>query len=354
MVDLFLWSNYREVGPSRSRFVPASVALGEDQMRIWDQWKNCPIFVGHRKSDGTIHWGGTGFFIEVPFRLTAELSFYYFVTASHVADTFENRPFVMRVNTRDGECAIVEFSAEVVWHRHPSKDSDVAIMGCHLDDAKFEYLTSPLSMLLTEPYAKSGTVGIGDQIMTIGLFARHTGIKRNVPLCRLGNLSVFPDELVPGVKVGIDFSTGDAKRAAINAYLVEVRSTGGLSGSPVFVKPTVQLPYNYLCAQGHQHSTMVQTENANGYILGLAQGHWEIDPKDKNNFVVGGGREESINLGIALVVPAYIIIEVLNQPTLLVERMKIESDFQNSLPTSEIDFNGLPVGKRRSPQQLPS
>ena len=62
-------------------------------------------------------------------------------------------------------------------------------------------------------------------------------------------------------------------------------------------------------------------------LLGLAQGHWEIDPKDRQNVSIGSSAEESINLGIALVVPAYIIREVLEQDALATQRNERDEEW---------------------------
>ncbi len=70
-----------------------------------------------------------------------------------------------------------------------------------------------------------------------------------------------------------------------------------------------------------------------GYLLGLAQGHWEIDPKDRNNVLLGAGGSESINLGIALVVPAYIIRQVLYQNELKAMRSHLEESLLRRLTT---------------------
>jgi hypothetical protein len=72
---------------------------------------------------------------------------------------------------------------------------------------------------------KSNKVGIGDEVFLTGLFKFHKGKGRNVPVLRTGNISLMPDK---GQLV--NSSVGE-----IEAYLVEIKSTTGLSGSPVFI-----------------------------------------------------------------------------------------------------------------------
>ena len=92
---------------------------------------------------------------------------------------------------------------------------------------------------------------------------------------------MIPDEPVP------------TKMGMTEAYLIEARSIGGLSGSPAFVYKRNRF-----------------------YLLGLMHGHWDIPPENKNDFV-DMDSFGSVNMGIAIVVPAKKILEVLNQPKLV-------------------------------------
>jgi hypothetical protein len=54
------------------------------------------------------------------------------------------------------------------------------------------------------------------------LRAHHTGDLKNVPIVRVGNLASYPSEQIQTRAFG-----------RMEAYLIEARSIGGLSGSPV-------------------------------------------------------------------------------------------------------------------------
>jgi hypothetical protein len=58
-----------------------------------------------------------------------------------------------------------------------------------------------------------------------GLFVSHPGGERNVPVVRFGNLSMMATEAAP-----VELETG-VYRAC---FLMDTRSRGGFSGSPVF------------------------------------------------------------------------------------------------------------------------
>jgi hypothetical protein len=57
-----------------------------------------------------------------------------------------------------------------------------------------------------------------------------TGRKRNIPIVRTGNISMIPSEKVPGIQI----RRGESVESEV--YLIEARSVGGLSGSPVFIR----------------------------------------------------------------------------------------------------------------------
>jgi hypothetical protein len=57
------------------------------------------------------------------------------------------------------------------------------------------------------------------------------GRQRNIPIVRIGNVASMPHEPV-----------ATKNRGAIEAYLVEARSVGGLSGSPVLVQLGIVRP----------------------------------------------------------------------------------------------------------------
>jgi hypothetical protein len=88
----------------------------------------------------------------------------------------------------------------------------------------------------------------------------------------------------------------------MDGFLIEARSIGGLSGSPVFVS--------------------IQGEiigRRRFYLLGLMHGHFDI-PDLNTDTVVDSGAGNGINAGIGVVVPVKHIIETLNHPDLVSRR----------------------------------
>jgi hypothetical protein len=80
----------------------------------------------------------------------------------------------------------------------------------------------------------------------------------------------------------------------INAYLIEARSIGGLSGSPVFV---------------HR----LEDGTPKFALLGLMEGHYGTKTAQSGDTA----SEESVNVGIGIVVPADDIEEIFGQPEIV-------------------------------------
>ncbi len=65
-------------------------------------------------------------------------------------------------------------------------------------------------------------IGLGDDIAIVGLFTNHIGRTRNEPIVRIGNICAMPKDKIV------------TELGNMYGYLIEARSIGGLSGSPVF------------------------------------------------------------------------------------------------------------------------
>jgi hypothetical protein len=103
-------------------------------------------------------------------------------------------------------------------------------------------------------------------------------------------------------------------------YLIEARSIGGISGSPVFVRESIWIPRDparpFIAAErSPRPDTEHATAGGKSWLFGLMHGHWDIPPKAKNDIVSPEG--EGVNIGIAMVVPAKMISAVLDDPALV-------------------------------------
>ena len=214
-----------------------------------------------------------------------QLSFNYLVTAKHCADKIKDRKAYLRANSVKGESAIIEVKAgEMKWFHHPTDTAaDVAITPLGASQKIIDYLPLPIPMLLREQTRIEKGIGIGDEIFITGLFTYHAGKSKNIPIVRTGNIAMTPDEKIPVKNFG-----------EMDAYLIESRSIGGLSGSPVFA-----ISYS--------------PEKTEMHLLGLIHGHWDCDPESIVDEVSeDSGIKARLNMGIAIVTPASKILDIIN------------------------------------------
>lgn len=170
-----------------------------------------------------------------------------------------------------------------------------------------------VGMLGTREKMSEFRIGLGDEVYMLGLFQGHTGRQRNEVICRRGCVAMIPSEPV----------VVDREGTRADVYLMEVRSIGGFSGSPVVVsnegprfdKGSESPFYMSFAGQGHH------------FLWGLVSGHWDIPlhpsapgaaslPGEASLHKAKNARKlrrqgRHIATGIAIVVPAYKVLDIL-------------------------------------------
>ena len=211
-------------GPRYYLFEPKDI-----DMRVPDQISKCVLFVGVPDM-AEPDYRGTAFIVTVPG--TQQNHFAFTVTARHVAEHLQGKDYYIRANKEDGTAVALRGRASDPWWFHPTeKDSvDAAVsffapMRLNLLDVQ----PIPIAMFADTATIKEYNLGVGDEVFITGLFTKITETTKNVPIVRTGTVAMMPDEPIP---------FGDS---FIDAYLIESRSIGGLSGSPVFVRETVTI-----------------------------------------------------------------------------------------------------------------
>lgn len=164
----------------------------------------------------------------------------------------------------------------VKWTSHSTdKSIDVAIVEIGIP-AEADHLVIPFSICATEHTFSANEVTLGDEVFISGFFNQHFGKSRNIPIVRIGNLAALGEERIDTEAFG-----------AIDGLLVEARSTGGLSGSPVFLNLGVMRSIGGEI----KHST---SGNSMLFLIGLIHGHFLAK--------TGASSAENVNAGIAIVV----------------------------------------------------
>jgi hypothetical protein len=267
-------------------------------MKIPDEVKKCVAFV-LSKDDELFHPEGTAFFVSAPI-LGGDGRAVYAVTARHVIEKIEERTtgrkVYLRMNLRNSEAECISTYAED-WHFHPTDDTvDVAVLPMKLDGQ--DHLACPIEMFVTEDVLWRENIGLGEEIFSVGLFVLHSGTKRNIPIIKGGHISAMPED-----RINTEWCP-----AGIEGYLIEARSVKGLSGSPVFVHLRVSL---------YQSGEFPEATKQMFYLLGLTHGHWNSRVSTIDMIALDKEYNEVVNAGIAIVVPAKKIEEVINRPELV-------------------------------------
>jgi hypothetical protein len=228
------------------------------------------------------------------------------VTAKHVIENVGTRKAFIRINKTNGEGILTEFKQDS-WFFHPDNDKnpvDVAVAIAPYEEG-FDVKAIPISIFLKPSELLAGKYGVGDDVFITGLFSQHFGQEKNLPIVRTGNIAMIPEE-----KVDVSWNGGQK----IEAYLIEARSIGGISGSPVFFR-----------APNNRGSLLLVGEGP-FCLAGLIHGHWAVGKENFDNLPDEDlvKSQERLNMGIAIVTPAQKILETLNHPSLVRNRERTE------------------------------
>jgi hypothetical protein len=263
------------------------------------------------KEGGEFKPRATCFFVSV---YEQAFQFTYLVTADHVVAAMRgaNLDVWVRINHKDGAVEELILPPDN-WIHFPNEDAtDVAAVSIQftgpedvnavcVHGARKDGLDK--QMIVNADVIVDRKIGIGEEVFIVGMFRSHYGLKKNIPVVRIGNISAMPEE--PILTEGYGY---------VEAYLVEARSIGGLSGSPVFVNmPPVRIVDGQTSfVRGPQY-----------YLLGLMHGHFDIPDMNADVVLEDHGNNGTINTGMGVVIPATKIAELLLQDSLTEHRKEM-------------------------------
>jgi hypothetical protein len=285
-------------------------------MRIADEFLKCVAFIAevtHQDTAGkTLDHQATGFIVTVP-SVILGVAYPFLVTAKHSAKALIGRDLAIVINNKSGGVSSVSVMGSS-WYTHPTDETvDAVVIPCILDSQLEVASIRTDASFLGKELMREKRIGVGDEVFTVGLFTPVVGQKRTTPVVRYGNIAMIPEE-------PIQVDSGFAE-----VYLIEARSLGGLSGSPVFVRQTLAIDGG-LDGRGKERSLCGASSEC--LLLGLMHGHWDIRESDLNKPSFVHDRQRGVNLGIAVVVPAHKILEIINQPSLVALRESFNKDLR--------------------------
>lgn len=277
-------------------------------MLIPDPFLSCIVFL-YKTEKGArddSDFQAVGFVVGIPTKtVNPPQTFKYLVTCDHVIRDL-NGKVVLRINT-DKSYRIVKPSASD-WIR--TSKYDLAILPLSLTHSDV-FSAIQEDAFASRENVKKYMIGHGDDVFLIGRIQQPKVYQQtqNIPALRFGNIASVP-------------------KHEIWSYMVELRSVGGHSGSPVFA----------FC-NGLSWPGTRKAENIFLYqFLGMNVGHIE-DYADVVRFeqtsqglkeVKAGSHYAKTNVAISLTIPAYYIGDILNSPALEKKRNRQEKQYNRS------------------------
>jgi hypothetical protein len=245
---------------------------------------------------------GTAFFVGVKDTSKPDRFAVYIVTAKHVLQLDDRRTFfhdiLIRVNKRAGDAEFLHLelhptgAAKNVFV-HTDSTVDIAVVPGMPDESKFDFKFLPNDYLTSQPDFKNLGISEGSDIFFTGLFLPHVGEHKNYPVVRFGKVAMITDE-----KISWEGTKADL-------YLVESSSYGGNSGSPVFF---------YLGSNRVPGSLVVGPPVLK--LAGIMKGFFG-EPRAIQFIETGRIPVAVSNIGIAAVVPAYLLSQILSDKELV-------------------------------------
>jgi hypothetical protein len=284
------------------------LATDEELMQIPDEVRKCVAFLARKNKQGGYDEKATVFFVFYPLP-DGENGTFYAVTAKHVIEKITEHgdgvPYCC-LNTRKQGRQFVPIPNNL-WVHHEDSHIDVAVAPIPWDWRTVDHTTIPISMFATSKTINEQGIGVGEDLFFPSLFTQRPGEEANLPIIRIGNIAAMPGE-------PIATSWGVLPQA----YLIEARSIGGLSGSPVFwhCGPVRLLAPN-----------RVGMKAVSFFLLGLVHGHYNAEGESwdfDDSSVTDSTKTRSLNTGIAMVIPASDILATMEHPNLQEQRRVVQ------------------------------
>ncbi len=256
--------------------------------------------------------GGSGFVVNAPARVGGRIR--YVVTNQHVVDQGGHW---VRLNHPQGT-HVVHIPPDQ-WVSAPDGD-DFALAVLRLPAHVVPYELSVDSLGLTRSDAQALRVGPGDEAYMVGRFIAHGGRVTNNPIARFGSIALMPNptELVR-----------DGRERDVEAYLVEMRSHAGFSGSPVFLL----IPQHSF--RGQIGDTSLEDNITRFRLLGIDTGHkvdrLGVEQRDRHG---NWTRRDDLLVDhfsdVAIVAPMWKVMDLLNRKDVAAERERLGRDLERT------------------------
>jgi hypothetical protein len=282
---------------------------------------------------------GTGFFVGIEAKGHWLLRHYYAITCYHVA--VKVGASIIRINTGDGGSRFIEFEPHE-WQFIPGGDDICAVDITDRIRDQDEYSVIHPSWVTWKDFIIEEEVDVGEDGFMLGLFADHPGKKQNLIAARFGNLSLLAQRDEP-----IEQPNGHKRPS----HIFDMRSRPGFSGSPVFIYRTPAGDLRTASDRGRSQAMaralrqrqpsdrnrwgesslledMETEKNTFLMLLGVHTGQYSERVEARKIKKISGESDDivrdrdklKIPSSMAVVAPAWEIINLLNRPIFVAQR----------------------------------
>jgi hypothetical protein len=251
------------------------------------------IFV---ERQGKLVPNGTAFLVGVKNPSEPTLFSVYLVTARHVLYKPDTTEFLdkvyVRVNKKDGGSEVGTIPIKVTGDNktvfvHSDPSVDIVAIPFLPDQKRFDFKFLPDELITTQKDYDSLKIREGSDVFFTGLFTPYPGSEKNYPVVRFGRVALVTDEKI------------EWQGKQMSLYLIEAGSYGGNSGAPVFF---------YLGSDRDPGSLIVGPPVLK--LAGIMQGTFR-DAQEIKVIETKPIAYSTSNMGIAAIVPAYKLHELL-------------------------------------------
>lgn len=263
------------------------------RVRLSDSYLDCVAYLGFADPaiPGVIDIQGTGFFVAHDEAL-------YLVTAAHVAKAFEDAAFSVRLNNDRGRAHIDQIQSGE-WIKHPDEKVDVAVMR-YDPPARMRVTAVRTRELLIDFKRWSKDIGVGDLAYVVGIYKYMSGKEKNIPVVHTGHIASMADgEPLPTKDWSWEGDPDKAPVLHINGYLVQVPTLEQSSGSPVFVRRSIETK-----GTDKEGNALRAWQYGSVWLLGLWHGAWTNATCEALGIP---------GVGVGITIPASLIVEALDQ-----------------------------------------
>lgn len=264
------------------------------------------------ESAGDKQLGGSGFVVGYALAVNNDTVQLYAVTNRHVIERHANPAIRINTSSIEEEWTVLETNANR-WVKHPEGD-DLAAYPLDINEGDYTLAYFPTNFMLERGFVN--TLMPGDEVFMVGRFASLEGETSNSPTVRFGNIARLRGD-------PIENKYGHLQES----FLIDCRSIPGYSGSPVFVTrwPHTRRPPFWLVQANEQYDRA----RHGPFLLGI---DWLHIPKyetverydKKLKHWKNTQSRVQVNTGLAGIIPAWRLLELLEIPVL--KRKRDERD----------------------------